>query len=61
MQQAKRFTLVIAAAVALAECSPQTAGVNNPAYNGVLRYCERFAAAAPDRLLKSPGVTFPRI
>ena len=55
---AKRFTPVMAAAVALAACGPQTADVDDPAYDSMLRYCERFAAAAPDRLLKSPGAHY---
>ena len=43
---AKRFTPVMAAAVALAACGPQTADVDDSAYDSMLRYCERFAAAA---------------
>ena len=54
----ERFTLVLAAAVALVACGPHTADVDDPAYDSILRYCEQFAAAVPARLLKSPGAHY---
>ena len=55
---AKRLTPVLAAAVALAACGPHTADVDDPAYDGMLRYCEEFAAAVPAQLLKFPGAHY---
>ena len=55
---AKRFTPAMAAAVALAACGPQTADADAPEYEGMLRYCEWFATAAPARVLKSPGAHY---
>ena len=45
------LSAALAAAVTLAACvTPATQG-GDPAHDAVLRYCERFAAAAPARLL----------
>ena len=55
---AKRFTRVMAAAMALTACGLQTADVDDHAYDSMLRYCERFAVATPARLLHSPGAHY---
>ena len=42
----------------LAACGSSVTGRDDPAYDGVLRYCERFAAAAPGRLIDSRGAYY---
>ena len=42
---------VLMIALVLAACGSSATGRDDPAYDGVLRYCERFAAAAPVRLI----------
>ena len=49
---------VLAAALVLAACGSSAPGRDDPAYDGVLRYCERFAAAAPGRLIDSRGAYY---
>ena len=41
---------VLMIALVLAACGSSATGRDDPAYDGVLRYCEHFAAAAPVRL-----------
>ena len=51
------LSAALAAAVALTACAaPMTRG-DDPAHDAVLRYCERFAAASPPRVL-SQGASY---
>jgi len=49
---------LVAAIAALAACATSERGDDHSADADVLRYCERFAAAVPVRLLKSPEASY---
>ena len=54
----QRFKLTLVITMLVATTSSCAADVDDPAYAGVLRYCERFAVAVPARLLQSPEASY---